>query len=148
MSTIRKFEDLIAWQKARELSFEVYKVTSNGSFVKDFALREQIRRACISVVSNIAEGFERNGNKEFGQFLSVAKASAGELRAQLYIAKDIGYIDEEQFKHLLELTLNVSKLIGGLINYIRNSDLKGNKFKEDEGFYSSSQNIERNNFEL
>ena len=88
MATFHRFEDIDAWQKARELTRAVYAASRSGSFSKDFALRDQIRRASISVMSNIAEGFERGGNKEFRQFLSTAKGSAGEVRAQRYVALD------------------------------------------------------------
>ena len=81
MAKIEKFEDLKVWQKAREVNLHLYNLSNKGTFSKDFALRDQIRRASVSIVSNIAEGFERNGNKEFNQFLSIAKASAGEIRA-------------------------------------------------------------------
>jgi len=87
---IKKFEDLESWKKARTLTNEVYKATTAGNFVRDFALKDQIRRASISILSNIAEGFERGGDKEFLQFLAVAKGSCGEVRAQLYIALDQG----------------------------------------------------------
>ena len=88
MPMIKTFEDLEAWQKARELTREIYVFSKKGSFAKDYGLRDQIRRACVSIMSNIAEGFERNGDKEFFQFVSVAKGSSGEVRAQLYVALD------------------------------------------------------------
>ncbi len=86
MAKIDRFEDIKAWQKARELNKEIYKISNNTLFEKDFGLKDQIRRASVSVLSNIAEGFERNGSKEFKQFLSIAKGSSGEVRAQLYVA--------------------------------------------------------------
>src|SRR4030043_671338 len=90
---IEKFEDLIAWQKARELTKNIYKVTKQGDFFKDFGLRDQIRRASVSIMSNIAEGFERGGRSEFHQFLVIAKGSCAELRSQLYVSLDVGHID-------------------------------------------------------
>jgi four helix bundle protein len=90
MANISKFEEIEAWCKARLLTKEIYAATSQGEFAHDFALRDQIRRASVSIMSNIAEGFERGGNKEFRQFLFMAKGSAGEVRSQLYIALDIG----------------------------------------------------------
>ncbi len=97
-SQIQKFEDLIAWQKARELAKVIYKMTEAGKFSRDFGMRDQIRRAAVSIMSNIAEGFERMGRAEFHQFLVIAKASCAEVRSQLYIAHDIGYLDREQFE--------------------------------------------------
>src|SRR5262249_2573056 len=118
MATLERFEDLDAWRKARELVNVIYKVSGAGEFARDFGLRDQIRRAAISVLSNIAEGFERDGNKEFLQFLSLAKGSCGEIRAQLYVAFDQAYISEVQFRDLGEQTLRVSRLIAGLMRYL------------------------------
>src|SRR5580765_4245238 len=98
MAKFSRFEDIDAWKKARALSKEIYLITKNGEFAHDFALRDQIRRAAISVLSNIAEGFERGGDKEFRQFLATAKGSVGEVRSQLYIALDAEYLTENQFK--------------------------------------------------
>lgn len=131
MAKIEKFEDLKVWQKAREVNLQIYKLSNKGTFSKDFGLRDQVRRASVSTLSNIAEGFERNGNKEFNQFLSVAKAPAGEVRSQLYIAKDLEYITETEFLSVVEELLSVSRMITGLMNYIKNTELKGSKFMED-----------------
>jgi four helix bundle protein len=111
---IRRFEDFVAWQKARALTASIYKATRTGEFVHDFELRGQIRRAAISIVSNIAEGFERGRSTEFHQFLSVAKGSCAELRAQLYVALDAGLITNEDFAKLMEQAEEVGRLIGGL----------------------------------
>lgn len=111
---IEKFEDLIAWQKARELSKNIYRVTKVGEFLKDFGLRDQIRRASVSIMSNIAEGFERGGRSEFHQFLVIAKGSCAELRSQLYVASDAEYIDIGTFQNLDGLAKEASRLIGGL----------------------------------
>ena len=111
---IERFEDLIAWQKARNLTRAIYEITKIGEFAKDFGLRDQIRRAAASVMSNIAEGFDRGGRSEFHQFLVIAKGSCAELRSQLYIAKDIGYIDEQTFEVLYEQTLETGRLIAGM----------------------------------
>ena len=97
MGNIKKFEDLIAWQKARTLTKAIYKLSSDGSFSRDFPLRDQIRKSAISVMSNVAEGFERGRPREFNQFLSIAKASCAELRSQLYIAHDVEHLEEEAF---------------------------------------------------
>ncbi len=119
MAKIEKFEDIIAWQKALELSDLVYAHTNNSFFSKDYGLKDQIRRASVSVISNIAEGFERESNNQFVYFLTIAKASAGELRAQLYVAKNQKYISDEEFKIILNKVLEVSKTISGFISYLR-----------------------------
>jgi four helix bundle protein len=111
---IEKFEDLIAWQKARELTKNIYRVTNIGEFFRDFGLREQIRRASVSIMSNIAEGFERGGRSEFHQFLVIAKGSCAELRSQLYVALDAEYIDIGTFQSLDSLAKETSRLVGGL----------------------------------
>lgn len=111
---IENFEDLIAWQKARMLTREIYKITRNDDFAKDFGLRNQIQRAAVSIMSNIAEGFERYNPNEFHQFLSVAKASCAEVRSQLYVALDVNYLDKEQFSSLLDLAKETGRIIGGL----------------------------------
>ncbi len=111
---VTRFEDLVAWQRARALSAAVYQVTNSRSFSSDFALRDQIRRAAVSVLSNIAEGFERARPAEFHQFLSMAKGSCAELRSQLYVALDAGYLSREVFDTLLLQAEEVGRLIGGL----------------------------------
>jgi four helix bundle protein len=129
LGTIERFEDLEAWKLARELTRLVYTCSGAGNFGRDFALRDQIRRASISIVSNIAEGFERDGDKEFLQFLSVAKGSCGEVRAQLYLALDQKYISEELFQELTTKAIQLSRVISGLIRYLRQSQLSGKKYK-------------------
>ncbi len=114
MKKIERFEDLVAWQKSRKLTQKIYKVTRQGDFAKDFGLSGQIQRASVSIMSNIAEGFERGGRKEFHQFLSVAKASCAEVRSQLYVALDIGYLDESEFNEVLNQAEEVGKIVGGL----------------------------------
>jgi four helix bundle protein len=129
MATFQKFEDIEAWQRARELTREIYTVSNENPFSKDFGLRDQVRKTSVSIMSNIAEGFERGGTKEFIQFLSVAKGSSGELRSQLYVALDQGYLKEERFDWLLGTALETSRMISGLINYLRKSKMKGPKYK-------------------
>lgn len=131
MAVAKRFEDLEVWIAAKDASVMIYKITENESLKKDFGLKDQIRRASISVISNIAEGFERNGNKEFIQFLSIAKGSAGEVRAQLYIIKELEFINEEEFTLLNEKVTQVSKMLSGFINYLKQSELKGTKFKSE-----------------
>jgi four helix bundle protein len=129
MSKIEKFEDIEAWKAAREVAKLVYSVSLGDKFCRDFALCNQIRRAAVSIISNIAEGFERGGNKEFVQFLAVAKGSCGEVRAQLYVALDQGYVDETKFKEIVVRLNETSRLIAGFIKYLQQSNLKGSKFK-------------------
>jgi len=111
---VRRFEDLVAWQRARELAAEIYRVTGDGTLARDFGLRDQMRRAAVSVVSNIAEGHERVSHAEFHRFLAIAKASCAELRAQLYIALDVGYLTPTIFDRLLARSEEVGRLIAGL----------------------------------
>jgi four helix bundle protein len=126
---IESFEDIAAWKKARELVKKVYSITKSEKFSKDFALVNQIRRAAISVLSNISEGFERGSNTEFLQFLYIAKASCGEVRCQLTVALDQGYINDNEFEEMRDLTRKVSGTIGNFINYLKTSKMKGSKFK-------------------
>ena len=111
---IERFEDFIVWQKARKLTSEIYKVTNDGKFARDFGLRDQIRRAAISSMSNVAEGFERGRPTEFHQFLSIAKGSCAELRSQLYVALDVNYLSAETFEALMAQADEVGKMLGGL----------------------------------
>ncbi len=113
-SRIERFEDLIAWRQARALASDVYRLTCEGPITRDFALRNQLRSAVVSIAANIAEGFERNRPREFHQFLSIAKASCAEVRTYLYIATDIGYFAPEQQGPLMAAAEEVAKVIGGL----------------------------------
>ncbi|MBI3800022.1 MAG: four helix bundle protein [Deltaproteobacteria bacterium] len=112
--TIERFEDLIAWQKARSLTRTIYQITRQGAFARDFGLSNQIQRAAVSIMSNLAEGFERSGLGEFHQFLSTAKSSCAEVRSQLYVALDVGYLDQVTSEHLLAQAEEVGRIIGGL----------------------------------
>ena len=118
MSQIGRFEDIQAWQKARELANEIYNVTNEGQYSKDFALKDQTRRAAISIMLNIAEGFARQSNKEFKQFLYIAHGSAAEVQSALYIARDLNYIDSHQFETLYAHIDELSKMIAGFIKYL------------------------------
>ncbi len=129
MATIKKFEDLEVWQKARSLCQEIFGITNQGTFVKDISLRRQINRSSGSIMDNIAEGFERGGNKEFIQFLFIAKASAAETRSQLYRALDRKHISQHKFNELYELSNQIGKMIMSFINYLKKTDIKGRKFK-------------------
>src|SRR3954469_16730816 len=114
MGMIDRFEDLIAWQKARELTREVYAITRRGTFARDFGLANQIQRAAVSVMSNLAEGFERGKRTEFHQYACISKGSCGEVRSNLYAALDAGHITQAAFDRLYRLTEEVGRIIGGL----------------------------------
>ncbi len=126
--TIERFEDLDVWKLAVECANTIYDVTSVGKFSQDYILRDQIRRAAVSIFSNIAEGFERDGNKEFCNFLSIAKGSCGEARAQSIFARDRGYITDAEFSLISEKLVQTNKQISGFRNYLRKTDMKGRKF--------------------
>lgn len=130
MSKIKQFEDLPVWQKARLITRKVYEVTENTKTFKNFSLKDQCRRSSGSIMANIAEGFDRDGNKEFIQFLSLAKASAAELRSHLYIAVDQGYLAEDVFESLKGQAEEIARMLSGFIAYLRNSELKGRKYKD------------------
>ena len=129
MARITRFEDIESWRKSRELTKSIYRITLKQGFARDFGLRDQIRRAAVSVLSNIAEGFERDGDKEFIQFLSLAKGSCGEIRAQLYVAWDQAYIDNEEFTALSDLAVEISRMVSGLIKYLKQSGMHGRKYR-------------------
>jgi four helix bundle protein len=129
MAAIKNFEDMAVWKEARIMVFQIYEVTRHPSFSRDFQFIDHIRRTAISIPSNISEGFERDGNKEFTSFLSIAKGSCGELRCQLYIALDQKYLDQQQFDHIYHKLMDISKSISNLMKYLQNCNYKGRKFK-------------------
>lgn len=131
MASFKSFEEIEAWKKSRQLTKQVYDLTSVGVFARDFGLKDQIRRACVSIMSNTAEGLERSGTGEFIQFLAMAKSSAGEVRSQLYVALDQRYLSEGEFELLRRTAKEISQMISGLMNYLRSSGIKGTKFKKD-----------------
>ena len=112
------FEQIVSWQKARKLNKEIYRITAYAGFSKDFGLRDQIRRASISISSNIAEGFGRKTNKQFIYFLNVALASCYEVKSQLYLAMDIDYVEKQEFERTYKLCDDISKTIYGLIRHL------------------------------
>ena len=120
MAKIEKFEDILAWQRARELVNEIYRASNNGLFAKDFGLRDQIRRAAVSIMLNIAEGFARKTTRELSQFLVIAHGSAAEVQAALYVALDQQYITEEQFEQLYKMSGETSRMIMGFSKYLKN----------------------------
>jgi len=121
MGNFSTFEEIIAWQKARVFNKRIYEITNKDIFKRDFELVKQLRRASISITSNISEGFERNTDKEFMYFLYVAKGSSAEIRSQLYLAFDLNYITNNEFEELLSNITDISKLISGLIKYLDKS---------------------------
>jgi four helix bundle protein len=129
-SKVQGFEDLNVYKQARILTNKIYELTRQGIFQKDYGLVDQIRRASISVMSNIAEGFERGSNQELIQFLYIAKASCGEVRAQLTIAYDQKYIDENNYKQLINQSRLIGGMLGNLITYIKGSKYRGPKYKK------------------
>lgn len=130
MATLKTFEDMEVWKKARVFAHVIYELSSRGSFEKDFKLRDQLNGSAGSIMDNIAEGFERDGKKEFLQFLSIAKASAGEARSQLYRALDRKHISQDDFDKLTVEVLELSKQISGFMRYLAGSEFKGTKYKQ------------------
>jgi four helix bundle protein len=132
MATIERFEDLEIWKKARELCKLIYTYTKKELFSRDFKLVTQIRSSCGSIMDNVAEGFERGGNKEFSQFIWIAKGSSGEVRSQLYRALDNNYITQEEFLQAYNLSSEISSMSKNLIDYLSSSEIKGTKFKKKD----------------
>lgn len=128
MASFKSFEEIEAWQNARILADRIFELTLEGSFSRDFKLRDQINGSTGSIMDNIAEGLERDGTREFIQFLSMAKGSAGETRSQLYRAYDRHHISKEMFDDLKGKVLIITKQLSGLITYLNRSELKGLKF--------------------
>ena len=128
MAKIERFEDLEIWQLAREICKDIWNLIQNTSLQRDYKLREQINGASGSIMDNISEGFERDGNREFINFLSIAKASCGETRSQLYRCLDRNHIDEETFKRISEKAILNSRKIKSFMIYLKKSDRKGSKY--------------------
>ena len=129
MATNKSFEQLPVWQSAKLLAVKAYRAAAKGKLREDYGLISQIQKSAVSVSSNIAEGFERGSKREFIQFLYVAKGSCGELRSQLFVAKDIGYIDDADSKRLSKQARDVSRQIPGFIEYLKTSKFKGQKYQ-------------------
>jgi four helix bundle protein len=133
MATIKRFEDMPVWRDARQLTKSVYDISAQGAFARDFGLRDQMRRAAVSIMSNIAEGFEHRTNALFVDYLGRAKASTGELRSQSYVALDVGHLEKETFAQLLASCESCTRQLTGLIDYL-NANIKrnGNTLREDQ----------------
>ena len=121
---VNSFEDLQVWKDSRTLVKSIYQLTSVGKFSKDFGLREQIQRAAVSIMNNIAEGFERNNNKEYIKFLGYSKGSAGEVRSMLYVATDLGYISQDSFNTLYQMSINIITQLSNFIKHLKSSSIK------------------------
>lgn len=136
MGTVKRFEDLEIWRESRKLVKSIHESTSKSAFSKDFTLKDQILRSSSSVMDNIAEGFDRDGNKEFIHFLTISKGSLAETKSQLYRALDFNYISNEEFSINYKLADTIGKQIGGFIKYLQQSQYRGNKFKEPDENYN------------
>lgn len=134
MPTIIRFEEIEAWKTARQLTNLIYKLTSKDRFSRDFGLRDQIRRAAVSVMSNIAEGFESQSQAQFIRYLGLAKASSGEVRSQLYVALDAGYLTREQFDTIFNLSDKTSRQLARFINYLE-AHPQAKQIKEESAEY-------------
>lgn len=132
MATIQKFEDIAVFQKSRELCKDIYAITREGEFKYDTRFVQQLRAAAGSIMDNIAEGFERDGNKEFINFLYIAKGSCGEVRSQILRAHDVGFIDDDKFNDLYSRCKNISIGIANFIKGIRATEIKGQKYRVPE----------------
>lgn len=144
MGKVSCFEDLEVWQKAREFAKLVYETSNKGSFARDFSLKDQINRSSGSIMDNIAEGFERGGNKELIQFLSYSKGSSGEARSQLYRAVDKAYIEQTEFDFLKSKSIELSKQLSGFMSYLKTSEMRGEKYVKEpsETYRTNLTNLE------
>lgn len=142
MATYTNFEDLEVWKLSREYCSEIYEIIETTSLKNNWKLRDQIDGASGSIMDNIAEGFERGGTKEFIQFLGFSKGSCGETRSQLYRIFDRGFIDENKLKYLVTKSQQISKQINGFIKYLKQTDIKGYKFEENQEIYIKPDNTD------
>ena len=144
MATIKQFEDLICWQRARELVRFIYDISKYRDFERDRGLQDQIRRAAVSVMSNIAEGFDRGTRREFLNYLFIAKGSCGEVKCQLYAAYDVGYIDISKFRNGIRLCDETSRLLQSFIRHLKQGSQAGLQYKREK----SQQQIEAEELDL
>lgn len=145
MATIKDFKELNVWKLANRLATEIYAVIKSTSLKNDFELRNQIDRSSGSIADNIAEGFDREGNREFIQYLSIAKGSCAEVRSQLERLKDREYINQNEFENIDSLCVEISKKISSFMSYLKNSDFKGNKFHEPNSEYQTKSEHQTSN---
>ncbi len=138
---IKQFEEINAWQLARELTKAVYAIAKTPAFVPDFGLRDQIRRASVAIMANIAEGFERDGKNAFIQYLSIAKGSSSEVRSHLYGALDASYIDRQTSDSHFSLSVSISKMLDAFITHLKNSFLTGSKFNRPLNLPPETRNL-------
>jgi four helix bundle protein len=138
MAIIKSFTDLQVWQRARVYAHEIFLLTMREPFLKDYSLKDQINRAAGGIMDNIAERFDRNGNREFIQFLSIAKGCAAETQSQLFRAFDRQYVSTEEFERFQKESIEIANMIGGLMRYLKTSGIKGSKFQEPLENYSIS----------
>jgi len=138
MATYKRFEDLPIWQEARAFSKRIFEVSKIGEFAKEFRLCSQIHASSGSIMDNIAEGFERDGNGEFKQYLFIAKGSCGEARSQIYRAYDYGFLDENTFEELKNQSVEIAQSISNFIDYLQNTDIKGLKYKKSDNLDKES----------
>ena len=141
MATIQTFEEIEAWKRARKLAHELHTISLREAMKYDFALRDQVNRSTGSVMDNIAEGFERGGNREFIQFLYIAKGSTGEARSQLYRMLDRNYVTDEEYARLSGELRSTSQLLMNFISYLKSADLKGSKYHDPETCYISTPSL-------
>lgn len=127
----KTFEDLQVWKDSRELAREIFRLGRKKTLIREYSLKNQMERSAVSIMANISEGYERDGDKEFVQYLSQAKGSAGELRSHLYVALDMNFIDTAELDPLKKRVVSISKQISGLIRYIKSSKIGGRKYKSD-----------------
>ncbi|MEA2113683.1 MAG: four helix bundle protein [Patescibacteria group bacterium] len=132
MATVKSFENLFCWQKARELTKFIYRITNNPAFSKDYGLKDQIRRAAVSVMSNIAEGFDRGTRLELINYFFIAKGSSGEVKCQLYIALDCGHINQKEFNQGYKLSEEASRLIQSFIKRVKTGSRSGLQYKMEQ----------------
>jgi len=142
VATYERFEDLPVWREARTWAGQIYQLTRKGPFRDDWGLSQQIQRAAVSVMSNVAEGFERGSNREFIRYLFIAKGSTGEVRSQLYLALDLDYITQSEFQAAHRQCISISQQLGNFIGYLKNSEYQGAMFKEDKAPYQILESFE------
>lgn len=142
MGSIKSFEELTFWQEARELNKLLFTEILNNNSIKDYPLKDQVNRSAGSIMDNIAEGFDRNGNKELRQFLAIARGSCGEVRSQLTRAYDRSYISQTSYEILIKKCIDISKMINGFVKYLNSSNFKGSKYMEEPVEIYETKNLE------